>query len=281
MSNFGRNSLDRRILLKIPAAELLPPMPGLFTKLIDHLDKQAFAKALKQTFGGIYCINLDHSTERWAETHQHFRDFGLGELVQRHSATFLKEDPRYRELERLQNGKYSILSCCGCAMSHRNIIAEAKAQNLDSVLVFEDDIKILSPNHQAVPAALQELRKRDWDIFYLGATYNKPLVRVTDALLHAPEGAHATHAIAYHSRVYDQILEAIPEDPLEFINAKRFEVDAIDVWLQSAGIIEGDVYCTDPITVVQRSGASNIDQTEFIDFEKFHLDLFERNRPPK
>jgi len=138
-------------------------------------DRAAFADALRSAFGKIYCINLDSRPDRWARASKHFEELRIATLVERHPAKDFRSDPSYAHLERLQNGKYSLLGNTGCAYSHREITKNAKALGLDSVLVFEDDVKILAPEFCQANEALRDLKKQSWNLFYLGATYHKPL----------------------------------------------------------------------------------------------------------
>ncbi len=251
----------------------------LIAKLKSTLSRPGFGKHLEQCFSGIYCINLDRRPDRWQRCEKHFRKFGLQNSVQRFSATDLRAEG-YGHLERRQgkNLKYSVLSCCGCTLSHRRIVQQAKERGLESVLVFEDDAKILADNISHVSKTLQDLQQQPWEMFYFGATFNKALSRVTPHLLRAPEGAHATHAIAYHQRAYDKFLDLFSSDPEELIQDNRFKTNAIDVSLQSCGLFQ-EVYAADPIMIVQDPGGSDICDIEGFNVERHQMKLFREHRP--
>ncbi len=237
-----------------------------------------FAKALRAFFPEAFCINLDHRGDRWAFFEGQMKKLGLAGFVKRFPGVYLKTG-EYAPRDRLQQGKYSILSCCGVMLSHRGIVKMAKEAGMEKVLVFEDDAWVLEENIGALAPALLDLEKQDWRAFFLGATHNRPMTRVTPNLLKVPEGAHGLQAIAYHARIYDDLLRVLPEDPMEWIEAHRYPVDAIDVWLQNEGVLTGEIYCPDPIIVVQKEFSSDISNIENFDIAKFQIDHFNRFRP--
>jgi hypothetical protein len=152
-------------------------------------------------FDAIYCINLDAQTDRWQDAQRRFRKLGIERRVRRFAAV---ETPPSHHI--------------GCALSHRRIIAEAKLQNLKSVLVFEDDVRFTSDAADVLKLSLRDLEGRPWKLLYLGGCRNRD-----GTLSTVPGAAHlqrhslltCTHAIAYHHSVYDAILNAVPDDPID------------------------------------------------------------------
>ena len=149
-------------------------------------------------FEGIYCISLDRQTERWEAVMKRFEKLGIAEAVRRFPAI---ETPSNHHI--------------GCALSHRAILAEARQRGLKNVLVFEDDVMFSPHALEELAANLAELEHRPWITLYLGGhrwgrTFEKaPGCRH----LEIARGATCTHAIAYHSSVYERILAEIPETP--------------------------------------------------------------------
>ncbi len=162
-------------------------------------------------FEAIYCINLDRQQDRWKDASKRFRTVGIAHRVRRFAAV---ETPFSHHI--------------GCALSHRTILAEARAQGLRNVLVFEDDV-LFSPNAIAeLRANVDELTGRSWSLLYLGGhrwgrTFDK-----APGCQHLEEGNRltCTHAIAYHESIFERILADIPATP-----------SAVALWLREhAGI---------------------------------------------
>ena len=73
-------------------------------------------------FDAIYCINLNHQTNRWSEMQERFEKMGIVHRVKRFEAEYTPVNHHI-----------------GCALSHRKIIAEAQYHKHNNILVFEDD----------------------------------------------------------------------------------------------------------------------------------------------
>src|SRR4029077_162602 len=102
----------------------------------------------------------------------------------------------------------------GCALSHRNVIAQAKARGFQNVLVFEDDVQFLPDADACVRRSLDELAAHEWSLLYLGAMRwgrDYPLVPGCTSLQEAGVEVTCTHAVAVHSRACDRILADVPE----------------------------------------------------------------------
>lgn len=187
-------------------------------------------------FDAIYCINLDAQTDRWQNVRRRFQKLGIERRVRRFAAV---ETPSNHHI--------------GCTLSHRRIIAEAKRQNLKSVLVFEDDVRFTADAADVLKLSLQELESYSWNLLYLGGFRNPG-----GALRGVPGAAHlqsyslltCTHAIAYHHSVYDAILDAIPDDPIDVALWAR-EHAAIDQYL--ANTFGDDLFLTHPVIASQSS----------------------------
>ncbi len=162
-------------------------------------------------FGAIYCINLDGATGRWREVVKRFERLDIAERVMRFGAV---ETPESHHT--------------GCALSHRACIAEAKKLDLDSVLVFEDDVLFVRGELYHLGQCLPELAGLEWNVLYLGGHRWGETFDAVDDREHlrriGPGQMTSTHAVAYHRRVFDMLLDAIP--------AGEFEVEQ---WLHENG----------------------------------------------
>ena len=103
----------------------------------------------------------------------------------------------------------------GRALSHRAVVAEAKWQGLDNVLVLEDDVVFSRRTADVLAQSLAELRAREWRLLSLGGSCGDQALSgmSDDRFLQPVQGSMSLHAVAYHHTVYDQILTDVPATP--------------------------------------------------------------------
>ncbi|MFT5573795.1 MAG: hypothetical protein ACI9FR_002731 [Cryomorphaceae bacterium] len=145
------------------------------------------------------CINLNHQHDRWATVWNRFTRLGIEDKVRRFPAISTPECHHV-----------------GCTLSHRQIIESAQKYGYESVLVFEDDALFLDGFSIFLAKALEELKKVDWKVFYLGGDHAKEKFEFKDgqrAIKEVPKyRLSCTDAVLYHHSVYDQILSDLPAD---------------------------------------------------------------------
>jgi glycosyl transferase family 2/glycosyl transferase family 25 len=182
--------------------------------VIDHFEEllgKDFARPLVEaaskeiaspfhSFDAIYCINLDRATDRWEAAQTRFRKLGIDRRIRRFAAV---ETPANHHI--------------GCALSHRRIIAEARIQRLASVLVFEDDVRFAPDANEVLQRSISELREREWQLLYLGGYGHQKSSQPLPGCNHLAKAGSitCTHAVAYHESVYERVLEAVPDDPVD------------------------------------------------------------------
>ena len=207
---YGDNWADRiRNYLLIHDELGLDPMPAI-SQWEEAIGKEA-ARALVQAaqdelagpfhfFDAIYCINLDRQPDRWEAMQRRFRKLGIERRVRRFAAA---ETPLNHHI--------------GCALSHRRIIAEAKQQQLETILVFEDDVRFSLDAADVLTLSLRELEGREWQLLYLGGYRNPDSLKNIPGCRHLliPTLITCTHAIAYHHTIYDAILNAVPDNAVD------------------------------------------------------------------
>lgn len=212
-------------------------------------------------FDKIYLINLDRRVDRLNRCNEMFNKFGVLDLIERFPAIEpnpLEYIPSTPDTEKIKIPLY------GCLLSHIAIIKKAKNEGLKSVLVLEDDVDFI--NTEFIDRAVDQLSKRNWALFYLGANLHTPLERCDDNILKLKNG-YATHAIAYNEIFYDYYLGAF----------ERREIDIIDVWLSRNGQENFDCFCTYPITAVQVSNHSDI-HNSFADYSWMEKKFIENTK---
>ena len=92
----------------------------------------------------------------------------------------------------------------GCRESHRSCIKQARANNSENVLIFEEDVLFLHTDLTALDNCLKDLSKFDWKIFTLGHTVHRLYEDISENLC-LTEG-NLTHAWALHKSCWDEIL---------------------------------------------------------------------------
>jgi hypothetical protein len=126
------------------------PILEHFAKLLGAGPANAAQDAAEREFGSpfhffdaIYCINLDHASERWEAAEARFQALGIAARVRRFPAI---ETPSNHHI--------------GCALSHRAILAEALQRGLRNVLVFEDDVIFSADAVEELLPNVEELKHR-------------------------------------------------------------------------------------------------------------------------
>jgi GR25 family glycosyltransferase involved in LPS biosynthesis len=244
---------------------------------LKYFSKRKFGRELVKHFDKIYCINLDSRPDRWKRIYTHLSGYGLKRQIIRFPAVDIRDNAEYINQEKLLENNFSLLGMCGCMLSHRSIIEHAKTLNYKNVLIFEDDVNIIEENIKNLDKSLESLATRNWDVFYLGATYLWELIPINPYLIRVVNGAYATHAIAYNNTVYDKILEILPANPKEYFESAQFEINAMDKWLQSDMFDHEKFYGTNPIMVVQALQESDIAFNQQANIEQRQKNLFYRN----
>jgi len=161
-------------------------------------------------FDAIYCINLEHQTDRWATVQEQAKKLGIIHRLRRFSAI---ETP----------GNHHI----GYALSHRAILQTANNQGFKNVLILEDTVIFRNDALALLGNDLVELRKKRWDLFCLGSfkegkasslSGESPSLYESNANNGASKNPDCTHAIAYHHNCFNQLLRTLP-DTIEAMRA--------------------------------------------------------------
>ncbi len=148
-------------------------------------------------FDGVYCVNRTEETDRWEAMRLRFVEMGIEAKVRRYATA---DTPLNRSI--------------GQVLSHRRVIAEAKTQELESIVVFEDGNEFSSDAMAEMTATLGELAASSWQIAFIDGP-----------------------GIAYHCSIYDAILKAIPDDAFCVARLVRgFDKGAKDAMRQVLGL---------------------------------------------
>lgn len=189
-------------------------------------------------FEEIYCINLDHRVDRWENAQKEFSKVGILDRVKRFSAI------------KLDDGRIGLIK------SNLEIIKNAKKNNLENVLIFEDDVRFVSDDTlKILDLAIKQTKqlKINWQLFYLGANTHTKLTKVTPNLI-ALNNAFATHSLAYHKSIYDKYI-----DYAENIKQIKKHTDILDVWMASEIQSKYVALMVNPLLTTQMNSYSDIE----------------------
>ena len=94
----------------------------------------------------------------------------------------------------------------GCLLSHLQVVRDARARGLPSVLIFEDDVAFDPEFRLKVDAYCEELPS-DWDMVFLGAFHRDDPVPVSEHVGRITR-AHSTYAYALNHSIYDAFIDS-------------------------------------------------------------------------
>lgn len=175
-------------------------------------------------FDHIYYINLSRRPDRLAEIEVELSRFNLGGT--RISAVDGQTLGAWNDANGIQ-GKYWNKGALACAMSHRNVLLDAKKHGYEKILVLEDDAVLTDNFLQVLQNGSKDLPD-DWHLLYLSANHGHPVPMAMPTRqdrigenLYKLKGSLTTHGIIYHKRSYGIILGFLsqPYAPLDMFYA--------------------------------------------------------------
>lgn len=220
-------------------------------------------------FEKIYCINLDHRTDRWQQCCDIFNEYGITDKVERFSAVQYKhKDQSYSKA----------MGQLGCSASHFEITKNALQRKLENYLVLEDDFCFLDKPEilfNKLNTSLNELPS-DWQMLYLGGNLDSsygvyPIQKYSNNLFKL-NACHTTHAFSVNKSLYETILEK----SLFNIHIQDWynKYNVIDVYFSKEILKYNKCYIVNPILCLQKPGFSNIEQNHY-DYTQWILQNFE------
>lgn len=188
-------------------------------------------------FEEIYCINLDHRTDRWEHAQKEFENVGVLEKVQRYSG--IKNN----------DGRLGLIKTV------LDIIKQSKERELNNVLIFEDDVHFLNNTIEVLKKSLFQIGTLDWWLLYLGANTHEPLQLFSKArpnILILKNG-FATHALCYNKKTFDFFIRKY--DNLNYVEYG----DILDVFMANYFQRKNMCLVVNPIIATQYDSFSDIE----------------------
>jgi hypothetical protein len=158
-------------------------------------------------FGEVAYLNLDSRPDRRTHIEDQLRRNGI--VARRFPA--VRATPA-------QAAGFDCPNQAGCLLSHRAIIADAKARGLSSVLIVEDDAVFTEPFRRRAARIMRTLADVRWDLFYFHGADREPAE--DRRYIRRVKGVMETHAVAVHARFYDRYLA-------EMTLAKHLPIDLL------------------------------------------------------
>jgi len=150
-------------------------------------------------FDGGFYLNLDKRTERREAFEMRSKEAGFE--VERFSAIQLNEG----DVPNPHNGRDWHIKI-SCTYSHFEMIKEAKRRGWKNCVIFEDDCIFVDGFVDKVKKFIDELKNKEWDLFYMGGEPGGWCDSVGDNLAKCTAGMYATHAYAINESFYDTII---------------------------------------------------------------------------
>jgi hypothetical protein len=217
-------------------------------------------------FDKILCVNLADRTDRWEECLPEFDKVGIRNKVEKFEAY------RYEN-----KSTHFFIGRAGVTTSFKEAVRYARDEGCENVLVLEDDVSFVKDTLSVLEKSLEELKERDWDMFFLGINPegDTPFESESDHLLRLRAGL-CLHAASYNKKFFETVLTSLPEPPqmFEWLRALHNGTGfgAVDGWVMTSVMPNFNVYCTNPMIATQRPSWSSIDNK----MVEFGEDLLER-----
>ncbi len=134
---------------------------------------------LNNTFDKIFVLTLEGQTERQEHMRQVLKgvefEFFYGVNKNNFTIDLAEKNGEYNSQlaqTRVRSGKPMQHGMIACSWSHKKIYEKVIDENLNSVLIFEDDLQPLNSNTPLLSTVLNELPD-NWELLYLGYWKNE------------------------------------------------------------------------------------------------------------
>ncbi len=150
-------------------------------------------------FDGGFYLNLDKRTERREAFERRSKEAGFE--VERFPAIQLNEG----DVPNPFNGKDWHIKI-SCTYSHFEMIREAKRRGWKNCVIFEDDCVFVDGFVDKVKECIEELKDKEWDLFYMGGEPGGECNIIGDKLAKCTAGMYGTHAYVINETFYDKVI---------------------------------------------------------------------------
>jgi GR25 family glycosyltransferase involved in LPS biosynthesis len=158
-------------------------------------------------FDQVYCLNLKRRPDRMESMQsklQHLKiNFKRFEAID-------GNDLQIDAINHKFNQSMSIYEIA-CALSHQKIFEDAKKNNYEKILIFEDDVLI----SKDFVEKSKIIKNFDWNLFYFGATQYRKWSNCDHEIYHPNDGTCGAFAYAINKECYLWILDFIQSNGID------------------------------------------------------------------
>ena len=203
-------------------------------------------------FDKIFCINLDSRPDRWEQVQREFDKVGIRNKVERMPAV-TKEEAIKKSSYKLKGdipGQY------GCCLSHHKCLEDAVKNNLDSYLVFEDDMILGNSFDSNFNLGNFNL---NWQIFLFGyVEWNtKSKVNINDQICKIDRFG-CTHSVGIKKSAFEILLDNFQRRVIDEKTHRKNWFKRIDYFYS---FVCSEIYGLRKQMCFQREGFSDITNT--------------------
>lgn len=161
-------------------------------------------------FDKIYYLNPDINSDRKIELEKEFSKYSISaERLSGYALSMEESEVITRnggiQCDRLPERLPYLAAVRSVTLSHLNAVFLAKYKKFKNVLIFEDDITFSDNILEDLHNCLEDLKNRDWDIFFLGCNPVEKFYQVTDHISRCG-GLYMSHAYLVNHTFYDKLL---------------------------------------------------------------------------
>jgi GR25 family glycosyltransferase involved in LPS biosynthesis len=153
---------------------------------------------LSDCFDLVRIVHLPDRVDRYRELQRQLSDLGMA-LTPGRVEIFVAQRPT-------EPAGFRSLGSRGCFLSHLQVLRDALARNVESVLVMEDDCEILPRHAQSIVELASTIRERQWGFVYLGHI-QPPLAPAVPKLIPFAGPLATTHLYAVHRSALPPLIE--------------------------------------------------------------------------
>jgi len=167
-------------------------------------------------------------------------------------------------------GDFPSIGARGAFLSHLGILKEARTQNLQRILIFEDDLNFVPDFPTKIGTVVEELERKDWSVFYGGYVLPSSLEPESrEALIHADPSLpiQTAHFVGFRGQAIGEavcFLEKLLTRPGGDLQGGPMHVDGAYSWFRAAFPHRLTLLAT-PQLGYQRSSRSDIYDLRWFD----------------
>jgi glycosyl transferase, family 25 len=154
-------------------------------------------------FDRIYVLHLPHRTDRLKKMEKELEQAGMT-FTPGKVELFPAIKPESPE-------PFTSIGFKGCFLSHLAILKQAKEQQLNTILILEDDLKLTDTLKYHEVAVVEQLQRLNWDMVYLGYRCPTPIQKEGDpasaTVQVCPWEVFETHMYGVNQQVFDKLIQ--------------------------------------------------------------------------